>query len=447
MTHERDFDAVARAWLELGPDEAPDRVIQAVLQASEVTPQVRRAIRWPTWRSLDMNRLPLVAGAAAVLVVVIGAGILFTRGPSTTGGVAPSASPSAAPAATPSPSASSAAGSATPLPAALAVVWQGPPRQVPNFGTSTRTRLHFDPSSFFLSGDSYGDDNLQSIASISGPSTLQVVSQVTIGCAMGDVGDYHWSLSPKGKILTISVIQDACAARAAAIPGTWYTSTACKEDPGGCLGDLEAGTFQSQYVDPALSPGVAWGPAFGAITYTVPDGWSNSSDWPATFSLTPSADYATENQGGSVDGKKYQISVYAKPAATDPSCANTLLAVPTTIDALMAHVTSSKAFTSSAVSSTTIDGHAAKWVDLSLSSKWTAKCPGDPTPDASLLVQRDDPINGWGLGLGQTGRMRVILIDLGGGHVGLVALEADQPSRFSELTTSAMPIVESFKFK
>jgi hypothetical protein len=31
MTSERDFDRLARAWLEQGPDEAPDRVIAAVL--------------------------------------------------------------------------------------------------------------------------------------------------------------------------------------------------------------------------------------------------------------------------------------------------------------------------------------------------------------------------------------------------------------------------------
>ena len=34
---------------------APDRVLTAVLQAAETTPQVRRRIRWPTWRSFDMT--------------------------------------------------------------------------------------------------------------------------------------------------------------------------------------------------------------------------------------------------------------------------------------------------------------------------------------------------------------------------------------------------------
>jgi len=99
MTSERDFDRLARAWLELGPDEAPDRVVAAVLQAVEDTPQVRRPLRWPTWRSFKMNRISQAAGLAAVLVVVIGGGILLSqRNQPAAGG--PPASPSVTPAAT-----------------------------------------------------------------------------------------------------------------------------------------------------------------------------------------------------------------------------------------------------------------------------------------------------------------------------------------------------------
>jgi hypothetical protein len=102
MTSERDFDRLARAWLELGPEEAPDRVVAAVLQAAETTSQVRRPFGWPTWRSFPMNRLSVAAGAVAILVVVIGGGILLNRG-NQSGGVGgpPVAAPTASP---PSPS-------------------------------------------------------------------------------------------------------------------------------------------------------------------------------------------------------------------------------------------------------------------------------------------------------------------------------------------------------
>lgn len=103
MSTERDFDRLARAWLELGPDEAPDRVVTAVLQAAETTPQIWRGFGWPIWRSIPMNRLPVVAGAAAILVVAIGGALMLNRGTQTGGvGGPPTASPTPSP--TPAPS-------------------------------------------------------------------------------------------------------------------------------------------------------------------------------------------------------------------------------------------------------------------------------------------------------------------------------------------------------
>ena len=116
MSNERDFDRLARAWLELGPNEAPDRVVAAVLQAAETTPQVRRPFRLPIWRSFAMNRIGQALGAVAVLaIVVIGGALLLTlRNQPNVGGPAassldvaptPSAPTAAAsPLATPSPS-------------------------------------------------------------------------------------------------------------------------------------------------------------------------------------------------------------------------------------------------------------------------------------------------------------------------------------------------------
>ena len=46
MTSERDFDRLARAWLELGPTRRRIASVAAVLQAAQTTPQARR----PSWR-------------------------------------------------------------------------------------------------------------------------------------------------------------------------------------------------------------------------------------------------------------------------------------------------------------------------------------------------------------------------------------------------------------
>ena len=77
MTVEDDFDRISRAWLDLMPDEAPDRAVDAVLRAVATTPQVRRW-RPASWRPNPMNKLAYAVVAAA-LVVAVGGALLLTR--------------------------------------------------------------------------------------------------------------------------------------------------------------------------------------------------------------------------------------------------------------------------------------------------------------------------------------------------------------------------------
>ena len=69
MTANRDSDRIIRAWLDLMPNEAPDRAIDSVLHAIDTTSQVRRPWSWRPWRAQSMNRLFVALGAAAVIVV------------------------------------------------------------------------------------------------------------------------------------------------------------------------------------------------------------------------------------------------------------------------------------------------------------------------------------------------------------------------------------------
>jgi hypothetical protein len=343
-----------------------------------------------------MPRLPIVATVVAILVVVIGGGLFLSRsnGPAQIGGPSPSPIASASPA----PTATPAASSATAIPDALVSMWVGAPRTVPNFASNARYRFQLTADQLSFPNDSLaGTPQLASSASAPTSGRLQLVTSATSdGCQPGDTGSYGWSLSQGGKILTITAQADACAARGLAMPGQWFR-VACTNVSSGCLGNLEAGTYASQYIAPRLPDGATWAPQWGAVTYTVPAGWANSSDWPDTFSLTPSVDYAKETKDGAADGTWHQIDVFARPAAVDPACANIVQTnVPMTVDGLIGHVASSKSVTASAVHAITIGGHAAKWVDVALAPTWTAKCPGDPNPSASLFAQVDDPVNGWG---------------------------------------------------
>lgn len=387
-----------------------------------------------------MNRLS-IAAVAAVLVVVVGGGIMLTRNTDQGTGV-----PVATPIPTAVPTASAAPASA--IPAAMAVQWNGAPREIPSLGRSTRTRLLLTPTSYTLSGDSYPKGALASTASIDPDGRLRLADGGA-PCAAGDVGTYPFTLSPGGKILTLHTGQDPCAARVAAVAGTWYSSTDCKTDPSGCFGTLEAGTFPSQYIGPRVKPGGFWDPPFGAITYTVPSGWVNSSDWPATFSLTPVANYATEGKDGQAQGAAYEIGIWAQPAASQitTDCSTTeKTSVPRTVDGLIGHLASSKAISSSKPQPVTIGGYQGKWVDIQLAPDWTGHCPDQSAPSTNLLVQ-SGTTDGWEFGPVGSERIRVILLDLGQGDVVLIFADAGDGTKFDALVAEAMPIIESMTFE
>ena len=88
---------------------------------------------------------------------------------------------------------------------------------------------------------------------------------------------YYWSVSGDGRTLTIGAQADTCAARLAAVPGTWYLD-GCKDTQNfrATLGDVAAGTYESQYIAPRLKTTNTWHPVYAAVTYRVPDGWANS---------------------------------------------------------------------------------------------------------------------------------------------------------------------------
>jgi len=99
MSEDRRFERDARAWLELGPTDAPDRVVEAALIEIDSTSQ-ERDFGVP-WRLPIMSMTSRVAAAAIVVVVAVGVTFVFFR-PSASGVGSPSPSPqlSVAPTAT-----------------------------------------------------------------------------------------------------------------------------------------------------------------------------------------------------------------------------------------------------------------------------------------------------------------------------------------------------------
>ena len=281
-----------------------------------------------------------------------------------------------------------------------------------------------------------------------------VLSHDEGGCHAGDVGTYPLSIAPGGTVLDVGPGSDACAARQGAMHGAWER-IACKSESDGCLGDLvKAGTFSSQYIDPRLPIGdgqpAIWEPRFGALTYTVPDGWANSSDWPTTFTLTPSADYALETSKGPPTDTYHEIAVQVHPAAAiqNAACTNQEdTTVPRTVDGLIGWVKGQRALVVSKALPITIGGLSAKYVDVSLATDWTGTCPGVSGPVAAFLMQAGGTNDDWGWGIQGSEQERLIFVDLGDGNVVLIGIDSTDPARFDQLVKDAMPIIATFRFQ
>jgi hypothetical protein len=90
---ENDFDRTARLWLQDGPSQLADRVLEAALDEIHVTRQ--RRVMWPARRFPSMGNAIRLAAVAAVLVVAVAGINLFLPGNGGLGG--PQVSPTPLP--------------------------------------------------------------------------------------------------------------------------------------------------------------------------------------------------------------------------------------------------------------------------------------------------------------------------------------------------------------
>ena len=394
-----------------------------------------------------MSRLPLVATAAVVGLVAVG-GLLFINGPDQGVG-GPSTPPSAA-VTSPIPSTSTGPGAA--IPTELQYRWIGEPRDVGR-GASTRTGLNFSADGYYLSGTDYvAGGLLGSLASLSGPGEITLVTPsggTDDLCQEGDTGVYGYGLTPGGTMLHMTAASEDCEARAVAVAGDWYRVD-CKSTENACWGDLEVATYPSQYVDPRLDPDAEWDVPFGALTYTVPAGWSNAADWPAKFHLTPTSDYAGWSSTGPPAETWHGIYLFARPAASGqlPTCANDVQTdVARTPEALVEWISTRPGIVATEPQAITIDGHAGLWVDVEVAPDWTGRCEDASKPIVILMAEASAASDAWNWGVLSGEKQRLILLDLGDGDTVLIGIESVYPDRWDALLAEAMPIVESFRFK
>ena len=100
--NDRNVDQLLRAWLDLGPDVAPDRVHSAVALEVRTTRQAFGWSRWASERFPTMNNPIRIAAALAAVAVIVFVGLRYLV-PDNTGDTEPTATstPTASPTATP----------------------------------------------------------------------------------------------------------------------------------------------------------------------------------------------------------------------------------------------------------------------------------------------------------------------------------------------------------
>jgi hypothetical protein len=452
MTATSDSDRIIRAWLDLMPDEAPEHAIASVLQAVAEAPQPRRARWWPTWRSTPMNRTLVALGAAAIVAVVAGAVLLGRPATLPSVGASPTVIPSTPSAAASFAPAASEIAVGGPVPSELVGRWMGGHTSFVEAGAGSSLVVSQNGIAIEQANQN-GHALLGAAASAPNAGQLRVETTGQPGCRPGDVGIYGWTRSSGGRVLTLTAVSDDCAARSAAVAGTWW-QMGCRNPNTDCLGDLEPGTYATQYIAPRLATGTPWSPLFGGITYTVPVGWANSQDWPSTIKLTPSADYALETASGPPNGVLHEIYVFTEPAADtqDGTCPDKPDAsVAHTVDGLLTWLARQPALATTTPTPITIDGHPGAMIDISLRPSWTRACPGDSSPSAAILTPAGSPLDPWGVGIRTGEHDRLILLDLGDGHLlGITVVDhhaKGQPDRFQALVNASMPVIQSFRFK
>lgn len=261
MTTDRDFDRITSAWLDLMPSEAPDRVIESVLQAAETTPQVRRPILRGPGRSSHMSRVALIAAVAALGVVLLGGALLMGGGRR----AEPAPTPVPTVGQVTSPSASEEAFTSVPLvspaDASIRASWVADAGSIDALGNGGGpVDLVIDQPGSTLFVNNFGAGlAFSSTVSAAAVDELKLTLRGTDGgCSAGAVGTYRWSLSEERSALVLTPVDEVCAERALALGRTWGRSLTASSNVGaGYVTTMEPtfkvvlpdGAFQARTLD------------------------------------------------------------------------------------------------------------------------------------------------------------------------------------------------------
>lgn len=250
-----------------------------------------------------------------------------------------------------------------------------------------------------------------------GPDTLELRLLSTLPpeleCRLGDIGTYRFRLSPAGKNLTLTPIDDTCETRSAVLAGDWVRND---------IGDLAPGRHVSVQFRPF------GGGTNGQLSYAVPDGWVEGYECETCLYL----------KSGSAGTTTINVWSNVAPAIGDAGCASPVDIGRTSAE-IATWLTKLPGLVVTAPAPVTVGGLHGSTFDLSLVPGWIGTC-GDP----SVLTFSD--ANGSNIYVAGETRDRYVLLDRGDGQTLVIQVEAPNNETWDAEVDAATAIVEGFEF-
>lgn len=391
-----------------------------------IDPEVAPMHRQPT-----PNRRWLLVAAGLVLVAAAALLLTWNRGDDAQD---PSGVSTTAPATT--------AVDAAPMALALQQRWMGGKRSF-TFAPEAGTSLVFGADSYRMTQSDQNDTNpVHGTARPIDADRFEAQSDTDVlGCDAAARGTYRWALSPTGRTLTITAESDPCAARASTLEGTYWLS-ACFNTGNNCLGPMDAGEYSTQYVAPRRARPEPWEPSFGAVTYTVPDGWANSTDFPNVLGFGTADEYPGLTEAKPFGDNELYVVVDPKPATNscdqfedsqDPA-------------ALLAQLDARPGISMSDAVPVQVGGISGLQVDLGFDDSAFIDCDGL----AAVPLLHSELIGSvWDLGVLPEQNVRLIVLDpdLELDVPMTAILVQGMPDRWDRFLPEAMAVIDSMQFR
>lgn len=452
MSDDRLFERNAQAWLETGPSTAPRRVVDAALLAIETTSQ-QRDLRAP-WRLPKLTLNTRFAVAAAVGLLVVGAGVLILRNPhSQIGQPSPSPSPTASPGSSPI--------SLAELYGSWASVGTRHDPMLNGGNPPVIETMAIDAAGLRI--DSYKGDVISpaSIAGADGQLTLrmnapqELLTRLRWDCTTGDSGRYYASLSPDEQTLTLTLAMDNCASRDAILTGDW-TRWSCPNAAQYAYCDHVSELTPGRYVSPMFRPfgdGTS-----GHLAYTVPAGWAKLAQPPTWPELgTASEVWLTrldtpDRQAIRVFSNVYATYPVALPDEPTQQCRSGIGSNGTATQ--VADFLQSLIYVSaSGRMPVTIGGLTGVQLDVALLPGFFDPCNAQASNGGPTVLSKeipffqDDSGQGGGIFLNsdRDAYARFILLDTPTGR-NVIVVSARNAASLEARVAEAMPVIESFEF-